>query len=86
MGLRRRRLALRNLVDGFLRPVGRVLAEAGSVWVVLLPAGEPEGGATDDAAGTRAPGPPPGHPERLRPDVPLTPLELALRAELADPS
>ncbi|QKW21650.1 hypothetical protein HUT16_23625 [Kitasatospora sp. NA04385] len=27
--------------------------------------------------------PPPGHPERLIPEVPLTPLELTLRSELA---
>lgn len=33
---------------------------------------------------TDADGPPPGHPERLRPDVPLTALELALLRDLLD--
>ncbi|MFE0388007.1 DUF6059 family protein [Streptomyces bungoensis] len=32
--------------------------------------------------GRRMTGPPPGHPERLRDDIPLTPLERRLRREL----
>lgn len=76
-----------------LRPVGRALVEAGSLWVWVPPLGEnpppdePPDPPTGCPAAARTPaqGPPPAHPERLRPDIPLSPVELALRAQLGDP-
>lgn len=87
-----------HLMDACLRPVGRALVEAGSLWVCappLYPRPEEAGRADEpDERGEpmagepvfpRAEGPPPAHPERLRPDIPLTAVELALQAQLVDP-
>jgi hypothetical protein len=77
-----RRLGLRILRASF-----SVLVELGSV----SPYGAPsrlvaEGGAVDNRpliSGRTLSGPPPGHPERVVADAPLTEREQALWAELA---
>ncbi|WP_329417857.1 hypothetical protein OG802_35425 (plasmid) [Streptomyces sp. NBC_00704] len=69
-GARRVRQAARALAACFWE----CLVAAGAAYV----AGE---AARDGAAGLLHE-PPPGHPERLRPDVPLTSLERALLREL----
>ncbi|MFD5425536.1 DUF6059 family protein [Streptomyces sp. NPDC127084] len=51
------------------------LVAAGWIWI----------GVPAPAPGTAHPGlrpPPPGHPERVRPDIPLTPAERRLRRQL----
>jgi|EndMetStandDraft_5_1072996.scaffolds.fasta_scaffold02415_6 hypothetical protein len=59
-------------------------ALAARVWQCLVAAGAVHmAGETARADATRMlHGPPPGHPERLRPDLPLTALERALLKEL----
>ncbi|MFG2134405.1 DUF6059 family protein [Streptomyces sp. NPDC048751] len=79
------------LVRGVLE-VYRALVAYGACWVALpddqmklILSGE-HGGLGDRSDGSRRPcrvaGPPPGHPERLRDDIPLTALELRLSREL----
>ncbi|MFF3329621.1 DUF6059 family protein [Streptomyces sp. NPDC002888] len=79
------------LVRGVLG-VYRALVAYGACWVALpddqmkLILGGEHGGFGDGSGGRRRPrrvtGPPPGHPERLRDDIPLTPLERRLSREL----
>ncbi|MBC2869354.1 DUF6059 family protein [Streptomyces mexicanus] len=63
-----------------------VRALAAGVWDGLVSFGSLQaGGFGQDDADRLLPEPPPGHPERLRPDVPMTALERALLKEL-DPA
>ena len=57
----------------WLRPLGRSLVKAGALYV------DSNAAAIQEAAR----GLPPGHPERLCPDLPLSPLELSLSREMA---
>ncbi|MFH8443876.1 DUF6059 family protein [Streptomyces sp. NPDC018026] len=82
-GARRGRALLRR-TEGVLTAVYRALVVSGACWVPL-----PEdewrrllGGYAGTGPHGRLTGPGPGHPERLRPDVPLTSLESRLRWEL----
>ncbi|MGN9796132.1 DUF6059 family protein [Streptomyces sp. OZ13] len=68
--------AARHAVRRGLRVVWRGLVAYGSVYA----AGECARAAALRPASLR--GPAPGHPERLRPDMPLSPLERALLREL----
>ncbi|WP_354643024.1 DUF6059 family protein [Kitasatospora camelliae] len=54
--------------------MGRAVIEAGLIWVWVPPPPDPE----------PTHGPPPLHPERLRPDLPLTPTERHLAHQLRD--
>ncbi|MCL9794116.1 DUF6059 family protein [Frankia sp. AgKG'84/4] len=75
---------LRVLLRGCLRAVGRELRLAGERaaiafygrWVFHLAEPPLEPSAVFEL--------PPGHPERLRPDLPASPLERALWRQLAD--
>ncbi|MGW1234845.1 DUF6059 family protein [Streptomyces californicus] len=61
-----------------LRWTGRALAAAGALWVHIP--------SLDDRAEPPVLlRPPPGHPERLRPDVPLSAAEQDLARRLLDP-
>ncbi|MFD4033749.1 DUF6059 family protein [Streptomyces sp. NPDC058637] len=67
-----------------MRHVARALHEirvsltaAGWIWLGLSVTGPPPPPADQPPTG-----PPEGHPERLRPDVPLTPGEAALQRQL----
>ncbi|WP_406379456.1 DUF6059 family protein [Streptomyces sp. NBC_01618] len=66
---------VRRLVGSLLRPVGRALVQAGAMWVIV---------PSVDPGPVRGADPPPSHPERLRPDVPLTEAERALQEQLQD--
>ncbi|OKJ94660.1 hypothetical protein AMK26_33245 [Streptomyces sp. CB03234] len=82
-----------SVVHGFLRQVYVELIALGWYWTGLPPVGNepryavPYGQANGSVEPGRAPlpdaeGPPPGHPERLRPDVPLSEAERSLRSRL----
>ncbi|MCK1822208.1 hypothetical protein MTQ10_22005 [Streptomyces sp. XM83C] len=64
-----------------------VRALAAGVWECLVSFGslQAAGGFGQDDGARPLSEPPPGHPERLRPDVPMTALERALLKEL-DPA
>ncbi len=62
----------------FLCWVGRALATSGALWGHLPPPGDPAG----PWALTQ---PPPGHPEQLRTDIPLSAEERDLARRLLDP-
>ncbi|MER7394181.1 DUF6059 family protein [Streptomyces sp. NPDC000151] len=62
----------------FLRCIGRMLATAGAMWSPVHLPDDPE----EDW--TLSP-PPPGHPERLRPDVPLDAVERDLARRMSNP-
>ncbi|MFF1546637.1 DUF6059 family protein [Streptomyces sp. NPDC058291] len=65
-----------------VRRAARALAAC--VWQCLVAAGAVQiaGEAARARAARLLQAPPPGHPERLRPDLPLTPLERTLLREL----
>ncbi|NUU21283.1 MAG: hypothetical protein HOV68_07175 [Streptomycetaceae bacterium] len=79
----------RNPAGRVLCWFGRLFVSAGSMYVCMPPDPEtaPEQTATSyrarvgDSPALSTPGP--RHPERLRPDIPLTPLEQALARDLA---
>ncbi|MFE3140648.1 DUF6059 family protein [Streptomyces scopuliridis] len=75
MGRSRRYATLHFIRERILRPVGRGLIEAGRVWV-HIPDLEPEPEPRVDR-------PPEAHPERLRPDIPLSGAERALERQLS---
>ncbi|NEC87984.1 hypothetical protein G3I71_19590 [Streptomyces sp. SID12501] len=58
--------------------VGRALIAAGAIWVYVPPLGDP-------ARQWVLPQPPPGHPEQLRPDIPLSAEERDLARRLLNP-
>lgn len=67
-----------SITASFLRAVGRSLAAAGAIWVCIP---VPDESAREWILLT----PPPGHPERLRPDVPLSAVERHLARSLSHP-
>ncbi|ORT56568.1 DUF6059 family protein [Streptomyces sp. CB03238] len=82
-----------SVVHGFLRQVYAGLIAVGWYWTGVPPVwtqpryAVPYGPGNVSAEPGRAPlpdgeGPPPDHPERLRPDVPLSEAERALRRQL----
>ncbi|MEU4261463.1 DUF6059 family protein [Streptomyces sp. NPDC025273] len=60
-----------------LHEIRMSLSAAGWIWLGLSVTGPPPPTAAPPLTG-----PPEGHPERLRPDVPLTPGERALQRQL----
>ncbi|WP_240805970.1 DUF6059 family protein [Streptomyces sp. BPSDS2] len=71
-------VGFRSKATAFLWWVGRALAAAGALWVHIPP--------PDDEAGQEVLlQPPPGHPEQLRPDVPLSVEERDLARRLLNP-
>ncbi|MFI6682224.1 DUF6059 family protein [Streptomyces sp. NPDC050485] len=78
----------RRFVGRWLRPVGEALMIHGGVDMYLTAADGNRARLRSLDSGFRlmlrtdADGPPPGHPERLRPDVPLTRQELSLLQDL----
>ncbi|MFJ9694876.1 DUF6059 family protein [Kitasatospora sp. NPDC101183] len=70
---------------GVLRRIGGAVIEAGLLWVYvpplefLPPCLPPRPGRADGLLG-----PPPRHPERLRPDVPLSRQEKRLQRQLLE--
>ena len=88
--LRRRRPkgTWRRFIGRCLRPVGEALMVHGGVDMYLTAADGNRARLHSLDSGFRlmlrtdADGPPPGHPERLRPDVPLTRQELLLLQDL----
>jgi hypothetical protein len=52
------------------------------VWECLVAVGAVQLAGETARAGTRLDAPAPGHPERLRPDLPLTALERALLKDI----
>ncbi|MFE9312727.1 DUF6059 family protein [Streptomyces sp. NPDC088353] len=71
----------------FARRVRRLTsALAANVWQCLVAVGAVQLAGETARADTRLlDAPPPGHPERLRPDVPLTALERALLEDIGPP-
>ncbi|MER6471599.1 DUF6059 family protein [Streptomyces collinus] len=66
----------RSITTALLRAIGRSLAAAGSFWIYVP--------VPDDLwREPTLPGPPPGHPERLRPDIPLSAVERHLARSLS---
>lgn len=66
----------RPIVAACLRAIGRSLAMASCMWVEHLP-------VSDKPVRERIwVTPPPGHPERLRPDIPLSAVERHLARSL----
>ncbi|MFD9443873.1 DUF6059 family protein [Streptomyces sp. NPDC060006] len=63
-----------------LAQVGHALAAAGWIWVGLAGAGTPPPPRPEQGPPLRPP--PRGHPERLRPDIPLTCTERHIEREL----
>ncbi|MDH6222913.1 DUF6059 family protein [Streptomyces pseudovenezuelae] len=68
-----------HLAVACLRALFRALATAGCMWVGHLPV--PDEPARERIWAT----PPPGHPERLRPDIPLSEVERHLARSLSRP-
>jgi uncharacterized protein DUF6059 len=64
-----------------LRRIGEGVMAAGCLWVYVPPVEDGQQ-APDEQ---RPVGPPPHHPERLRPDLPLSELEQLLERSLAAP-
>lgn len=62
------------LLARYLRTVAHALVAFGQTWVYIPPTAEP-----DDVP---AAGPPPGHPERLCPEVPLSKAEMTWGRQL----
>ncbi len=62
----------------FLRWVGQSLVAAGAIWVYVPPPQDP-------AEEWMLSQPPPGHPEQLRSDLPLTAEERDLARRLSNP-
>ncbi|CAL9595378.1 hypothetical protein OEB94_04080 [Streptomyces sp. ICN988] len=85
---RRPRGRWRDLVGRLLRPMGEALMAHGGVDMYLTAADGERARLRSLDSGFRlmlrtdTGGPPPGHPERLRPDVPLTRQELLLLQDL----
>ncbi|MFJ8308113.1 MULTISPECIES: DUF6059 family protein [unclassified Streptomyces] len=85
---RRAKGSWRRLIGRCLRPVGEALMVHGGVEMYLTAADGNRARLRSLDSGFRlmlrtdADGPPPGHPERLRPDVPLTRQELLLLQDL----
>ncbi|WP_329239505.1 hypothetical protein OHB07_38560 (plasmid) [Streptomyces sp. NBC_00111] len=73
-----RHVASWSKTAAFLRWVGRSLAAAGAIWVHVPPPDDPAG----QGVMLR---PPPGHPEQLRPDIPLSAEERDLARRLLNP-
>ncbi|MGW6206674.1 DUF6059 family protein [Streptomyces sp. NPDC055089] len=69
---------MRTLLTRYLRSCVGALVAFGQIWIYIPPAPVPEDGATDEAPG----GPPPGHPERLCPEVPLSEAEMTWGRQL----
>ncbi|MFD4790821.1 DUF6059 family protein [Streptomyces sp. NPDC058459] len=67
-----------SITAAFLRGFGRSLAAAGCFWIYIPPADE-------TVRGRDLLGPPPGHPERVRPDLPLSAVERHLARSLSHP-
>lgn len=84
----RRRGRWRRLLGRCLRPVGEALMIHGGVDLYLTAADGTRARLHSLDSGFRlmlrtdSDGPPPGHPERLRPDIPLSRQELLLLQDL----
>ncbi|MDX2596044.1 MULTISPECIES: DUF6059 family protein [Streptomyces] len=80
----------RRRLGRWLRPVGHALMVHGGVDLYLAAADSTRAGLRGLGDGfplmaaVDADGPPPGHPERLRPDLPLSPQEMDLLHDLLD--
>ncbi|TJZ52220.1 hypothetical protein FCH28_20055 [Streptomyces piniterrae] len=61
-----------------MRWVGRSLIAVGAIWVYVPPLDDP----AEEWGLDR---PPPGHPEQLRPDIPLSAVEQDLARRLSNP-
>ncbi|MEU6811642.1 DUF6059 family protein [Streptomyces sp. NPDC046831] len=76
---------MRTFVVRLLRGVYESLVAFGQLWTLQPP---PAPSSPHASVDTPAPpplaGPPPGHPERLSPDLPLTPVEEAVARALRD--
>ncbi|MGI5377669.1 DUF6059 family protein [Streptomyces sp. CA-251387] len=73
-----------SITTAFLRAIGRSLAAAGAIWVYIpVPDESGQEWVPDDKRILLKP--PPGHPERLRPDVPLSAVERHLARSLSHP-
>lgn len=59
---------MRILLARYLRSFAYALVAFGQIWVYIPPAAEADDGPAD--------GPPPGHPERLCPEIPLSEAEM----------
>jgi len=77
---------MRRLLQHVITPVGRALMVYGGIdMYVERDSYQSQYRSLDDECSLLLPGqggPPPGHPERLRPDVPLSRQELQLLREL----
>ena len=73
---------MRTFVLGLLRVMYESLVAFGQLWTPQPPQLPPS--SEDTPAPPPLTGPPPAHPERLLPDLPLTPLEEALARALRD--
>ncbi len=73
-------MMVRRSVRAAMYGVGRSFVALGAVWIEpAMPHDAPPGpGGPPDEPG----GPPTGHPERLCPEIPLSPVELALSRQL----
>lgn len=67
-------------LTGLLREVSRAVTAGGLLWVCVPPVDEP--GEATGPSPTPSAGPPPGHPEKLRPDVPPNAVERLLQRQL----
>ncbi|MEU0130770.1 DUF6059 family protein [Streptomyces sp. NPDC006289] len=73
-------------VSRALHEIRTSLTAAGWMWLGLPLGGPLLPTATRASAPPSPSGPPEGHPERLRPDLPLTPTERVLREQLMAPT
>ncbi|MCX4450551.1 DUF6059 family protein [Streptomyces sp. NPDC087866] len=65
---------MRLVLARYLRSFASSLIAFGRIWVYIPP--------TDEQVGKPAEGPPPGHPERLCPEIPLSAAERAWGRQL----
>lgn len=69
-------------LNGLLREVSRAVSAGGLLWVCVPPVEERP--RRTPPRPTHLTGPPSGHPERLRPDLPLNQVERLLQRQLDD--
>ncbi len=73
-----------SITTAFVRAIGRSLVAAGAIWVYIPIPEEPGQERVPEQKRTLLK-PPPGHPERLRPDIPLSAVERNLARSLSHP-